>query len=122
MVLGGSAAVDDTVMTALEDYTDGTVTRAAGTNRYGTAAALSGDHAPGVAAVFVATGAVYADSMSGAPLTANVLGPIVLTQQDSLPSETIAELERLDPVRIIILGGTGAVSNQVQVDLAAYFG
>lgn len=122
VVLGGSAAVDDTVMTALEDYTDGTVTRAAGTNRYGTAAALSGDHAPGVAAVFVATGAVYADSMSGAPLTANVLGPIVLTQQDSLPSETIAELERLDPVRIIILGGTGAVSNQVQVDLAAYFG
>ena len=121
VVLGGTAAVSDEVMTALEDYTLGTVTRTAGTNRYGTAAGLSGDHAPGVAAVFVATGEVYADSMSGAPLTANILGPIVLTQPDNLPAETIAELERLNPQRIIILGGTAAVSSQVQTDLAAYF-
>lgn len=121
VVLGGTAAVSDEVMTALEDYTLGTVTRTAGTNRYGTAAGLSGDHAPGVAAVFVATGEVYADSMSGAPLTASILGPIVLTQPDNLPAETIAELERLNPQRIIILGGTAAVSSQVQTDLAAYF-
>lgn len=122
VVLGGSGAVDDTVLTALGAYTDGSVTRAAGENRYGTAAAISQDHAPGVAAVFVATGEVYADSMTGAPLTASVLGPIVLTQQDHLPAETIAELERLDPQRIIVLGGTQAVSTQVEIDLAAYFG
>lgn len=122
VVLGGAGAVDDSVLTALEAYTDGSVTRAAGENRYGTAAAISQDHAPGVAAVFVATGEVYADSMTGAPLTASVLGPIVLTQPDNLPAETIAELERLDPQRIIVLGGTQAVSTQVEIDLAAYFG
>lgn len=122
VVLGGAEAVDDSVLTALEAYTDGSVTRAAGENRYGTAAAISQEHDAGVAAVFVATGEVYADSMTGAPLTATVLGPIVLTQPDNLPTETIAELERLEPERIIVLGGTQAVSTQVEIDLAAYFG
>ncbi|MCK0114331.1 cell wall-binding repeat-containing protein [Ornithinimicrobium sp. F0845] len=122
IVLGGEAAVADTLLTELEAYTTGTVTRTAGENRYGTAAAISADHAPGVDAVFVATGQIYADSMTGAPLTANILGPILLTQPDNLPAETIAELERLDPQRIIILGGSQAVSNQIQIDLAAYFG
>lgn len=122
VVLGGDGAVTDAILTELEAYTSGTVTRTAGDNRYGTAAALSGEHAPGVDAVFVATGLVYADSMTGAPLTASVLGPIVLTQPDNLPAETIAELERLDPQRIIVFGGPNAVSPEVEADLAAYFG
>lgn len=122
VVLGGVDSVADEVLTELDAYTDGSVTRVAGDNRYGTAAELSTEHAPGVDAVFVATGLVYADSMSGAPLTANVVGPILLTQPDALPAETITELERLDPKRIIILGGTDSVSTQIQVDLAAYFG
>ena len=122
IVLGGATSVADTVLTELADYTTGTVTRVAGDNRYGTAAALSGDYAPGVNAVFVATGEVYADSMSGAPISVAIGGPIVLTQPGTLPAETITELERLDPQRIIILGGTSSVSAQIQVDLAAYFG
>lgn len=122
IVLGGTASVSDTVVTELEAYTAGTVTRVAGDNRYGTAAALSGDYAPGVNAVFVATGEVFADSMSGAPISVSIGGPIVLTEPGTLPAETITELERLDPQRIIILGGTSSVSAQIQVDLAAYFG
>lgn len=122
VVLGGDEAVAESLLTELEAYTTGTVTRTAGETRYGTAAAISADHAPGVEAVFVATGQIYADSMTGAPLSASILGPIVLTQLDNLPAETIAELERLDPQRIIILGGTAVVSAQVQADLAAYFG
>lgn len=121
IVLGGSAAVEDSILTQLEDYTDGDVTRIAGEDRYGTAVALSEVHAPGVNAVFVATGEVYADSMSGAPIAVGIGGPVVLTQPGSLPDPTIAELERLDPQRIIILGGTAAVSAQIQEDLAQYF-
>lgn len=121
VVLGGTEAIDDDVLAALEAYTDGTVTRVAGTDRYETAALLSGDYDPGVNAVFVATGQVYADSMSGAPISVAIGGPIVLTQPDHLPASTIAELERLDPQRIIVLGGPVAVSNDIQVALAEYF-
>src|SRR5699024_3579615 len=62
VVLGGTEAVGEKVVTALADYTDGTVTRVAGDDRYGTAASLSEVHDPGVSAVFVATGEVYADA------------------------------------------------------------
>lgn len=122
VVLGGTEAVDDTVLSALEAHTDGTVSRVAGDDRYGTAAAISQAYDPGVNAVFVATGEVYADSMSGAPISVAIGGPIVLTQPDNLPASTIAELERLDPERIIVLGGTVAVSSEVESALAAYFG
>lgn len=122
VVLGGTEAVDDTVLAALEDHTDGAVSRVAGSDRYGTAAAISQDYAPGVNAVFVATGEVYADSMTGAPISVAIGGPIVLTQPDNLPATTITELERLDPERIIVLGGSVAVSTEVESALAAYFG
>ncbi len=121
IVLGGSEAVSDDVVTALEDYTDGTVTRVSGEDRYGTAAALSTDYDPGVNAVFVATGQVYADAMTGGPISVAIGGPILMTRPDELPDATIAELERLDPQRIIVLGGTAAVSQQVQNDLVVYF-
>lgn len=123
VVMGGTEAVDDALITLLEDYTAGTVTRVSGADRYDTAALLSADlHAPGVNAVFVATGEVYADSMTGAPISVGIGGPIVLTQPDNLPATTIAELERLDPARIIVLGGPVAVSTEVETALAAYFG
>lgn len=122
VVLGGTDAVDDSVLAALQSHTDGTVSRLAGDDRYATAATISEVYDPGVNAVFVATGEVYADSMSGAPISVAIGGPIVLTQPDNLPDPTIAELERLDPERIIVLGGTVAVSTQVESALAAYFG
>src|SRR5699024_12002814 len=67
---------------------------------------MSEVHDPGVSAVFVATGEVYADAMTGAPISVAIGGPIVLTKPDDLQEVTISELERLDPERIIVLGGT----------------
>ncbi|MET4004169.1 putative cell wall-binding protein, partial [Arthrobacter sp. UYCu511] len=37
-----------------------------------------------------------------------------------LPAATKTELSRLKPKRIIILGGTGALNNTVQSELALY--
>lgn len=121
VVLGGPEAVDDDVLAALEEHTDGSVSRVAGEDRYATAAAISAVYDPDVNAVFVATGEVYADSMSGAPISVAIGGPIVLTQPDNLPDSTITELVRLDPERIIVLGGPVAVSTEVESALAAYF-
>lgn len=122
VVLGGPSAVTDTVLTALGGFTDGTVTRVSGPDRYGTAAAIASAHAPGVAAVFVASGAQYADALAGAPLTASLDSPILLTRPGSLPPATIAELERLNPARIIVLGGDETVSEAVRTALGSYIG
>ena len=47
-------------------------------------------------------------------------GPILLVEPTSIPAATAAELTRLKPGRIVVLGGSGVVSNGVASALAAY--
>jgi glucose/arabinose dehydrogenase/putative cell wall-binding protein len=121
VVLGGTGSVSNGVMSQLDAYTTGSVTRLAGADRYATAAAISAaTFSPGVPAAFVATGLSFADALAGVPAAAQFDGPLLLTQPASLPAATQAELDRLNPARIFVLGGTGAVSNAVAMALAAY--
>jgi glucose/arabinose dehydrogenase/putative cell wall-binding protein len=121
VVLGGSGAVSNAVMTQLDAYTSGTVTRLSGADRYATAAAISAaTFSPGVAAAYVATGATFADGLAGAPAAAHSDGPLLLTQAGSLPASTRSELDRLNPQRIFVLGGTAVISSTVLSALDAY--
>ena len=74
----------------------------------------------GLPVVFVATGEKFADALSGGPIAVRSAAPVLLTRAGELPDETIAELQRITPQRIVILGGTTAVSADIQVELAAY--
>ncbi|HEX6139818.1 MAG TPA: PQQ-dependent sugar dehydrogenase [Candidatus Limnocylindria bacterium] len=121
VVLGGSGVVSDAVLAALDAYTGGPVTRLAGADRYATAAAISAaTFGTGVAAAFVATGADYADALAGGPAAAHYGGPVLLTRPGDLPAATQAELQRLAPQRIFVLGGPGAISDGVAAALDAY--
>jgi glucose/arabinose dehydrogenase/putative cell wall-binding protein len=121
VVLGGSGAVSNAVLAALDPYTAGTVTRLAGVDRYATAAAVSAaTFAPGVAAAFVATGTDFADALAGGPAAAHFGGPLLLTRPNALPATIASELARLKPARIYVLGGTAAVSSAVLSALHAY--
>jgi putative cell wall-binding protein len=68
----------------------------------------------------VATGLAFADALSGGAAAGAAGGPMLLVRPDSVPSTTAAELDRLNPAAIVVLGGTGAVSNAVQTSLGAY--
>lgn len=121
VVLGGPAAVPAAVERALDSYTDGEVQRVAGTDRYATAAALSRrSFKPGVKVAYIATGAGFADSLSGGPAAADESAPILLTDPGALPRSVAAELRRLKPQRIVVIGGVAAVSKAVEKELAAY--
>jgi putative cell wall-binding protein len=86
------------------------VVRLAGENRYETAAAVSAATFPsGVSLVFVATGEAFPDALAGTPAAIRAGAPLLLTRPEELPAATAAELQRLAPVRIIVLGGEGAV-------------
>ena len=121
-VIGGSAIVSNGVVDALRRYaTSGTVQRIAGDNRYATAARVSADtFAPGVAVAYVATGTGFPDALSGVAAAGSRGGPILLVGADQIPSETAAELSRLRPGRIVVLGGTGVVSAAVASGLSQY--
>jgi hypothetical protein len=72
--------------------------------------------------VYVATGENFPDALGAGPAAAIVKGPILLVSLNSIPGETAAELTRLAPDKIIIVGGTAVVSASVETGLGAYAG
>ena len=121
VILGGTGAVSTTVGTALKSYTSGAVVRRAGADRYSTAAAISkASFKPGVAKVYIASGASFPDALAGAAAAGMQDSPVLLVPGTTIPAPIKAELERLDPEQIVILGGTGAVSTTVGTALKSY--
>jgi len=118
VTLGGEGAVSARVATELARYAP-SVTRLAGPDRFATAAAISAaSWDPGVPVAYVASGLTFPDAVTGAPAAAKEGAPLLLTLPDRLPSVTTAELTRLNPDRIVVLGGEAAVSAAVEAELA----
>jgi len=111
-VLGGQAVVSDAVLKTLE--ASAPVTVRAGDDRYGTAAALSAASYPqGVDTAFLASGENYPDALAGGVAAGGDAAPVLLARKGSLPDATAAELRRLAPQRIVVLGGAAAISDDV---------
>jgi SpoIID/LytB domain protein len=123
VILGGKSAVTAAVATALAPYAStGKVSRISGADRYETSAkASSATFAPNVANVLIATGANYADATVGAPAAARHASPVLLVPPTgSIPAPVAAELKRLQPKAITILGGTASVSTSIEKALKAF--
>jgi spore germination protein YaaH len=92
----------------------GGVFRQSGADRYSTAAAISAaTFAPGVPVAYVATGADFPDALAGAAAAGHLGAPLLLVTRDSVPTATALELARLQPGRVVILGGPGVVGDGV---------
>jgi putative cell wall-binding protein/glucose/arabinose dehydrogenase len=124
VLLGGQAAVSEAVRAQLQEFTSGDVTRVAGPTRFGTAAAVSAlafSGAPaGPPVAYIATGEQFPDALTGGVPAAMQAGPLLLTRRDELPEATVNELARLQPRRIVVLGGSAAVSAAVERQLAQF--
>jgi putative cell wall-binding protein len=122
VVLGGTSVVSEAVRAGLVPYAStGEVTRLSGADRYATAAKISSTYyAPGVAAAFVATGAGFADALAGTPAAALRDSPLLLVTKGTIPASTRAELDRLNPQRIYVLGGAASISSAVATALDPY--
>jgi putative cell wall-binding protein len=121
VVVGGPGAVSEGVRAALDAFTDGDVSRLAGADRYATAAAVSAaNFSPRTAVAYVATGRNFPDALAAGSAAATGDGPILLAITGGLPTATAAELARLEPGRIVVVGGTGVVSEVARLALGAY--
>ena len=115
VIVGGPAAIDASVADRVRDLTGATVTRIYGQDRYTTAAALSrAAFSPGVDHALVVTGEAYPDGLAAGPVAALLGGPVLLSRADHLPAVTRAELIRLAPARVTIVGGQAALSSSVE--------
>ncbi|WP_291042940.1 ExeM/NucH family extracellular endonuclease [Herbiconiux sp.] len=96
------------------------VDRIGGADRYEVAVNTSKEGFPeGADTVYLSSGQVFPDALSAAPAAALADGPILLTTAATVPATVRAEIERLDPTNIVIVGGTSSVSNRVVIELAA---
>ena len=121
VVLGSSASVSAAVFTTLGTYTDGSVSRLQGANRYATSAAISASQfAPGVPVAYVTNGEKFPDALSASAIAGNNGGPILLVGADAIPGEIADELGRLNPSRIVVLGSAASVSDAVFAQLHDY--
>jgi putative cell wall-binding protein len=123
-LLGGPNVVTPAVEDALKAFArSGNVIRLAGADRYDTAAQAVADAFPGTApAVMVATGQNFPDALAGAAASSHVGIPILLVQFQVIPPSTAAQLDRLNPSQIFIVGGTSAISTSVETQLKQYAG
>jgi len=112
-----------TAETAPQDfiYEDG-VARVWGDNRYETAAAISEAYGwtfDNTGSVYIAGGNGYPDALA-IGLSHLMDGPLLLVTATNIPGATRAELERLQPCYIHIMGGPTVVSDAVFTQLKAY--
>ena len=115
IALGGPVAVPDAV---LADAAAGRATeRLAGASRVETAIAIAGRAFPATAATaYLARADVFADAIAAGTLTD---GPTLLVPScGEVPPAVTAELARLQPARVVALGGEAAVC-QALLDAAA---
>jgi len=121
VVVGGTGVVSAAVQDALKSYTTGEVSRLAGADRYSTGGAISKDaFKPGVPVAYVATGANFPDALAGGAAGAFKDGPVLLVAGGTIPKATAAELTRLKPRSVIVLGGEAVVPKTAQDALGAY--
>lgn len=119
-VVGGTAAVSDTVFEAL--VADYAVTRISGADRYATSARVGETVAAHEGAaftghVFLARGDRFPDALSVAPLAYSSRVPVLLTRTSVLSPVTASALEALDIESATVVGGTNAVSDDTRAAL-----
>lgn len=95
------------------------ITRTAGADRYATSAAISRKGFPSADAVVVASGAGFPDALSASGLAGSLDAPLLLTRPNSLPAAARDEIARLGCGSVVVVGGTGAVSDEVLAALRA---
>jgi putative cell wall-binding protein len=114
VLVGGERRIHDEVLFALRSYSP-VVHRVAGTDRYETAAALARlDGTSSGGTVYVATGTDFPDALAAAAQAGQRDAPVLLVPGDRIPSATAAGVRGLAPTRIVLAGGRGAVSDEVE--------
>lgn len=96
--------------------------RIAGADRFSGAVALSKSafESGSGPVVFIANGLNYPDALAAGPAAAAMGGPLLLVTPTAIPAVVQSELRRLQPSRIVIVGGTASVSSTVQSRLRNY--
>ncbi|WP_223692602.1 cell wall-binding repeat-containing protein [Leifsonia poae] len=116
-LMGGQGHADSDLVT----IPGVTTSRIGGADRYSQAVLSSKaafpDAAAGAPVVYVASGENFPDALSAGPAATHQRGSLLLTGSAALPAVVAAEIRRLHPATIVVVGGPTAVKPAVFASL-----
>ena len=125
VVVGGTAAVSDTVVNQLNTIAGGDIDRLSGDTRYSTARAVWEWWKPSTDSMVLVSGESWPDGVCSAPLAAYWMddAPVLLTPRDSLAWDVKKWMDDNGPFSkpSYLIGGSGAVSDAVYNEWADYY-
>lgn len=115
-----AAASSPTATSAAVSGHDLVVDRVSGADRMATAVEISKTYFPdGADVVYLATSKEFADALVAGPAAAVQGGPVLLTPAGELDARVADEITRLDPAKVVLVGGEGALSKTVEQQVGA---
>lgn len=114
-ILGDESEVNNDIVTSLNSLGYLNIRRLSADSKYETIKIINDkiDAAEGTPLV-IAGGNVFADGLSISTIAASKGYPIVLSDNDSLSDSAIQTIKKVKPSKIYIIGGTGAISDNVK--------
>ncbi len=120
VLIGGTGVIGEGVADELADA-GYAIDRISGANRFQTASAVAmryGEQTVGTMdgqrTALMATGAHFADALAAGPIAASERLPLFLTPPDRAETSVTRSLEQLDIEKILLLGGSQAVTDDVE--------
>jgi putative cell wall-binding protein len=106
------------ILLILPNFTNAEEKRISGLDRFEVAVNISKQNwSQGANTVFISNYLAFADALSATPLAYQNNAPILLSHPGGLTEATKQEIVRLKPKNVILVGGTGSLSNQIVTDL-----
>ncbi len=126
IIAGGTGVISSAVEAQIE-ATGADVFRLSGTNRYATSLAVIQEFfEPGdpLDTLYLVTGRDFPDALSAGAAAAAREEPMILVdgRASSLPAAVTTRINQLDPDRVVLVGGTGVMSQGIQNQLTAIGG
>ncbi|WLR61315.1 cell wall-binding repeat-containing protein [Guptibacillus hwajinpoensis] len=113
LVIGGNNAIPEAITEQLQ--AEGiSSTRIAGDNRYETATKIANIvGSEKTKEAFIVSGEKFPDALSISSFASRLEAPVLFTKSDSLPAETKAFLNDLDPDKAYVIGGESIIGKSV---------
>lgn len=118
-ILGGTGAVSQDIENNLRTISD-KITRLGGKDRFETCSLINNYlKRPEGTNIIVATGRNFPDALSMGAIGGQLQYPIFLTEPGLLPAQIKEQIKALKPSAVYIAGGTGAVSTEIEKEIAS---
>ncbi|MFB2580669.1 cell wall-binding repeat-containing protein [Herbiconiux sp. P15] len=111
-IVGGPASVSASFASSIERSF--AVTRYAGSTRFAVGASVNGASFASASTVYLASGYAFADALSGGVAAGIGKAPLYVTPPTCLTPEVWAEVGRLAPAKVVLLGGTSTLEPSLE--------